>query len=311
MEDVGFVGLGVMGQPMALNLARAGVPLVVWNRTPARAEPLLAEGAAAAADLDDVYARTRTVLHMMANREALDAVLGRGTADFARRVAGHLVVHLGTTSAEYSRVLADDVRAAGGRYVEAPVSGSRGPAEQGQLVGMLAGAGPDVAEVRAIVAATCRETVVCGEVPQALLTKLSVNLFLMTMVAGLAEATHFAARHGVDLETFRGVLDAGPMASTVSRGKLAMLVSGDYPVAAGLSDVLMNARLVADAARTSRTAAPLMEATEALFAEADAMGLGGQDMAAVVQAIARRTDEFAGGVASEGCRHPQSTWSAP
>jgi 3-hydroxyisobutyrate dehydrogenase len=287
-SPVGFVGLGVMGQPMALNLARSGVPLVVWNRTPARREPLLAAGAEAADSVDDVLARTSTVLFMMANGQVLDEVLGRATPAFGARVAGHLVVHMGTTSAEYSRALAADVRAAGGRYVEAPVSGSRGPAEAAQLVGMLAGVPEDVDVVRPLVAATCRETFDCGEVPAALMTKLSVNLFLITTVVGLAESAHFAERHGVDLATFRAVIDAGQMSSTISRAKLQMLVSGEYPVAAGLSDVLMNSRLVADAARASGTAAPLMEASEALFAEAEAMGLGAQDMAAVVHAIARR-----------------------
>ena len=287
-SPVGFVGLGVMGQPMALNLAGAGVPLVVWNRTPGRLEPLLAAGAEAAESVDDVLARTSTVLFMMANGHVLDEVLGRRTAEFGGRVASHLVVHMGTTSAEYSRALAADVRAAGGRYVEAPVSGSRGPAEAAQLVGMLAGAPEDVEVVRPLVAATCRETFDCGEVPAALMTKLSVNLFLITTVVGLAESAHFAERHGVDMATFRAVIDAGQMSSTISRAKLQMLVSGGYPVAAALSDVLMNSRLVADAARASGTAAPLMEASEALFAEAEAMGLGGQDMAAVVHAIAQR-----------------------
>lgn len=287
-RPVGFVGLGVMGQPMALNLARSGVPLVVWNRTPARTSPLGDAGAEVATDLDGVLARASTVFVMLANGDVVDEVLGRGTPAFGPRVAGHLVVHMGTTSAAYSLSLATDVRAAGGRYVEAPVSGSRAPAEAGQLVGMLAGAPEDVDVVRPLVAATCRETFDCGEVPTALLTKLSVNLFLITTVVGLAESAHFAERHGVDMATFRAVIDAGQMSSTVSRAKLQMLVSGEYPVAAGLSDVLMNARLVADSARASGTAAPLVEASEALFAEAEAMGLGGQDMAAVVHAIARR-----------------------
>ena len=285
---VGFVGLGVMGQPMALNLARAGIQLVVWNRTPARLAPLVAAGAETADDVDGVLARASTVLFMVANGAVLDEVLGRKTPAFGPRVAGHLVVHMGTTSADYSQSLAADVRAARGRYVEAPVSGSRGPAEAGELVGMLAGSPDDLDVVRPLLAATCRPTVDCGEVPRALLMKLSVNLYLITTVVGLAEAAHFAERHGVDMTAFRAVIDAGQMSSAISRAKLQMLVTGEYPVAAGLSDVLMNSRLVADAARASGTAAPLMEASEALFAEAEAMGLGGQDMAAVVHAIAQR-----------------------
>ncbi|MEO7981930.1 MAG: NAD(P)-dependent oxidoreductase [Sporichthyaceae bacterium] len=287
-EAVGFVGLGVMGQPMAVNLARTGTPLVVWNRTPARLGPLRDAGAEAADDVDGVLARATTVLFMMADGAVLDEVLGRDSPLFAARVEGHLLVHMGTTSPDYSRGLAAEVRRAGGRYVEAPVSGSRVPAEQRQIVGMVAGRPEDVAVVRPLVSAMCRETFDCGEVPGALLTKLSVNLFLMTMVAGLAEAANFAQQHGVPMDTFRAVLDAGPMASAVSRGKLEMLVSGEFPVAAAVSDVLMNSRLVADAARATGTAAPLMLVTEQLFTEAEAMGLGGEDMAAVLLAIARR-----------------------
>lgn len=126
---VGFIGLGVMGRPMALRLASAGTPLVVWNRTPERAEPLRAAGAEVAADPAEVFARAEVVLLMLADEAAVDAVLGRGTPALAARVAGRTVVHMGTTSPEYSHAVEADVRAAGGRYVEAPVSGSRVPAE--------------------------------------------------------------------------------------------------------------------------------------------------------------------------------------
>src|SRR4051812_2560943 len=111
---VGFVGLGVMGQPMALNLARAGVDLVVWNRSPQRAEPLRAAGAEVATDVDEVFARSAVVLVMLATAEVTDGVLGRGTEAFRRRVAGRTLVLTGTNPPEYSRALAADVRAAGG-----------------------------------------------------------------------------------------------------------------------------------------------------------------------------------------------------
>lgn len=185
-----------MGRPMALNLARAGTPLVVWNRTPARCAPLRAAGAEVAAGPAEVFERAGTVLLMLADEEAVDAVLGRGTPDFAARVAGHTVVHMGTTSPEYSAALEADVRAAGGAYAEVPVSGSRVPAEQGQLVAMLAGDPAAVTAVRPLLASLCSETFDCGPVPNALLMKLSVNLFLITQVTGLTEAFHFADRHG-------------------------------------------------------------------------------------------------------------------
>ncbi|MDX3383275.1 NAD(P)-dependent oxidoreductase [Streptomyces niveiscabiei] len=289
MSYVGFVGLGVMGQPMALNLARAGTPLVVWNRSPGRCEPLRAAGAEVAASAGEVFERSGTVVLMLADEEAVDAVLGRGTPGFAARVAGRVVVHMGTTAAEYSAGLQEEVRAVGGRYVEAPVSGSRVPAEQGQLVGMLAGDEDAVAAVRELLAPVCRETFVCGAVPGALLMKFSVNLFLITLVTGLSEAFHFAGRQGVDPALLREVLDAGPMASAVSRMKTPKLVERDFGVQAGAADVLKNNRLIAEAARKVGVASPLLDVCHALFGEAVEQGHGGEDMVAVVQAIEKRS----------------------
>lgn len=88
---VGFMGLGVMGLPMALNLARSGVGLVVWNRTAARTEPLRAAGAETAADPADVFRRTRVVILMLSDEAAVDSVLARGTDRFAERVSRHTV----------------------------------------------------------------------------------------------------------------------------------------------------------------------------------------------------------------------------
>jgi 3-hydroxyisobutyrate dehydrogenase len=274
---------------MARNLARAGTPLVVWNRTPERCEALRALGAEVAASPDELLGRAGTVILMLADERAVDDVLGRGARDFAARVAGRTVVHMGTTSAEYSAGLQDDVRAAGGRYVEAPVSGSRVPAEQGELVGMLAGDDDAVAAVRPLLAPLCRETFGCGRVPGALLMKFSVNLFLITLVTGLAEAFHFAERHGLDRGLLRDVLDAGPMASAVSRTKGAKLLARDFGVQAAAADVLKNNRLIAEAAREAGLASPLLDVCHALYGETVAQGHGGQDMAAVLRALEART----------------------
>lgn len=288
--DIGFIGLGVMGQPMAINLARAGTPLVVWSRTADKTAPLRQAGAKVAATPEELFSRTRVVILMLANGGAIDAVLGRGTAKFKTLVAGHTIVHMGTTAPEYSRGLETDILAAGGRYVEAPVSGSRKPAEAGQLVTMVAGAPDAVEEVSPLLKPMCRETVACGAVPKALLMKLSVNLYLITMVTGLAESVHFAAKHGLDLERLQAVLEAGPMASNVSRTKGRKLIDGDFEVQAAISDVLYNNRLIADAARKAKVSSPLLDICLSLYAETEKLGHGKQDMAAVVHAIEARTD---------------------
>ncbi|MFM0272870.1 NAD(P)-dependent oxidoreductase [Paraburkholderia aspalathi] len=286
----GFIGLGVMGQPMALNLARAGTPLVVWNRTPDRCDALRDAGAQIADSAADVFRQAHIVILMMATDTALDAVLGRHTADFATNVAQHIIVHMGTTSADYSRGLEADIRAAGGQYVEAPVSGSRKPAEAGQLVAMLAGELAAVEEVRPLLKPMCHETVICGAVPAGLLMKLSINTFLIPMVTALAEAAHLARSYGLDMKQFQAVLDAGPMASNVSRVKVDKLVNEDFTVQASIVDVLKNNRLAAEAARHANLASPLLDVCFDLYTETVELGHGQADMAAVVRAIEARSD---------------------
>jgi 3-hydroxyisobutyrate dehydrogenase len=293
--NIGFIGLGLMGQPMALNLARAGTPLVVWNRTAAKSEVLRSAGAQVAASPAEVFAEAGVVLLMLAGEEAIDQTLGRATPDFAVNVAGHTIVHMGTTAPSYSRALDVDVRAVGGRYVEAPVSGSRGPAEAGELVAMLAGEPTEAESLRPLLRPMCHQTILCGPVPSALYLKLAVNLYLITMVTGLAEAVHFADRHGLDMRRFLAVLDAGPMASSVSRVKALKLVGNDFAAQAAAADVLMNNRLVAAAARESDLASPLLDVCHELYAETVAQGHGHADMVAVVHAIEERTARLRAG----------------
>jgi 3-hydroxyisobutyrate dehydrogenase len=283
---VGFLGLGVMGRPMAANLAKGDDDLVVWSRSPGAGAP---PGAVRAGSAGEVFERAGIVFLMLAHAEAIDGVLGRGTPRFARYVAGKIVVHMGTTAPEYSAGLRDAIVAAGGRYVEAPVSGSSGPAAAGALVAMIAGEPEDVAVVRPLLAPMCREVVDCGAVPGALLMKLAVNTFLISMVAGLAEAFHFAEGHGLDTGVLRTVLDAGPMASYVSRGKAAKLVDGDFSVQASIRDVGYNSGLIVGAARARGLAAPLLEVCDALLDETVRLGHGGLDMAAVITAMTARS----------------------
>ncbi|GIH51819.1 3-hydroxyisobutyrate dehydrogenase [Microbispora rosea] len=287
--NVGFVGLGIMGRPMALNLVRAGTPLVVWNRTAARSEPLRAAGAEVAGSAAEVFRRARVVILMLADEAAIDAVLERGTPAFPRNVADRVVVHMGTTSPAYSAGLEADVLAAGGGYVEAPISGSRVPAEQGRLVAMLAGRPEAVEEVRPLLKPMCVKTVVCGPAPKALLTKLAVNIFLITTVTGLAESLHFAERQGLDIGLLVDVLNSGQMASDVSRVKAVKLAGRDFAAQAAIADVLKNNRLIAEAARGAGVASPLLDVCHALFGETLALGHGDLDMAAVVHAIEART----------------------
>jgi 3-hydroxyisobutyrate dehydrogenase len=282
---IGFLGLGNMGEPMALNLIRAGTPVLAWSRSDSKYPLITAAGGRVASTVDEVFDECGTVLLMLANGNVIDEVLGRQTDLFAPRVKDRIIVHMGTTPASYSEELGRAVTRAGGQYVEAPVSGSRTPAEAGQLVGMVAGDPQLTEQVRTVLTPMLLKSIDCGTVPNALRMKLAVNLFLITQVVGLAESFQFAARHQLDLGAFRDVLDSGPMASAVSKIKLEKLVSNDYSVQAAVRDVHYNSRLISGAVREMGFSSPLIDVSTALFERAEQLGYGAEDMAAVVKAL--------------------------
>lgn len=291
---VGFLGLGLVGQPMALNLAHAGTPLLVWNRTATKTEPLRSAGAAVATSPSQVFRQAELVILMLSGPAAVDAVLQRGHDTFARNVGGCIVVQMGTTSPAYSARLGTEIRGAGGTYVEAPVSGSRKPAEAGELIALLAGAERSIEIVRPVLAPMCRHQFVCGDPPNGSLMKLAVNLYLITMVTGLCEAFHFACRQGLDPRLLRAVLEAGPMASSVSRVKLQKLSGGDWEAQAAAADVHYNSQLVAEAARAAGIASPVLDVCESLYDATVRRGDGHLDMITVLHAIeALSTDKAA------------------
>ncbi|MEV8239851.1 NAD(P)-dependent oxidoreductase [Microbacterium testaceum] len=284
-RTVGFIGLGIMGVPMATNLVRAGFDVVVWARTAGPVDELIAAGARSAPDAAGVFEAAETVVLMMRDEAGSDAVLSRGADGFGERVADHTVVQMGTFSPEYSVRLAAEVEASGGRYVEAPVSGSRIPAENATLVGLLAGPAEALGHVAPVVESMCAQTFRCGDIPAALTMKLVVNTFLITMVTGLAETFHVAECVGADTAVLRDVLAASPMASAVSRGKADKVVDQDFSPQAAIADVLKNAHLAEGVARAAGASHPLLIASRALYEEAVVAGNGQLDMIGVVTAL--------------------------
>ena len=283
--NVGFIGLGHMGEPMAANLLRARGDLVVWNRSPAAASRLHDLGARVMATPALVLDACDTVILMLANLDVINETLGRTARSFTTAVQGRIIINMGTIAPVDSDELNQALAAHGATYVEAPVSGSRVPAQDGALVAMLAGPAGVVDHVETLLSAMCASVVRCGAVPRALTTKLAVNVFLIDMVTGLAEATRFAEASGIDLDVFRTVLDSGPMGSGVSRLKLAKLLAEDYAPQATVRDVRYNSRLILDQAFTTGTELPLLTGCEELLGAAEQLGHEDADMVAVLLAL--------------------------
>jgi 3-hydroxyisobutyrate dehydrogenase len=289
-QKIGFIGLGHMGEPMARNLANAGILLAVWNRSEAATHWFREHHVEVSERPEDLFNSCSVAILMLANSQAIDKVLGRGTAQFPLRVGGKTIINMGTVAPGFSAALAADIRASGGRFVECPVSGSRVPAEEGELVAMLAGDPDGVEEAKTLIGPMCGRSFACGEVPAALMMKLAVNHFLITMVTGLVEATHFAQCNELDVELFRDVIGSGPMGSKVSSAKLDKIVNTDLSAQASLRDVLMNTELIVEQATKVQVAAPLLQQCLYLYREAEGLGLGGSDMIGVLAALESLTE---------------------
>jgi 3-hydroxyisobutyrate dehydrogenase len=278
MARLGFIGLGTMGVPIAAHLLRAGSPLLVWNRTPEKAATLAAAGAEVAGSAGEVLARCETVIFMLTDAPALDEVLGRGSPSFATSVRDRTIVNMATIPASLSAALAADVAACGGRFVEAPVSGSRRPAEMGQLIAMVAGDQPDTRRVHALIAPACREVIHCGPVPAGLLMKHATSLLLIPTFVALSEAGAFVRRAGLSPEAFARALLAGQMASDLLRARLPKLLSGDFSPHSSAANVLLGAEAALDAVHAAGSGDVVLEAARRLLARACDAGLGDRDV---------------------------------
>ncbi|TPX16352.1 uncharacterized protein E0L32_004001 [Thyridium curvatum] len=276
---LGFLGLGVMGTPMALNLARA-FRLIVWNRSSSKYPLLKQAGAQIAQSPSEVTATSNVIFTMLFDENAIRATI---TDDVKQALGGKVLVNCGSVSVDFNQFLAEQVRQAGGDFVEMPVSGSKIPAEQGNLVGMMAGDRAATERIRPFIEPMTKAAIYCGPVGCGLKMKYAVNSFLISMTAGLAEATNLAQAQGLDLESFGQVLEAGPMASAYSKLKVTKMLNQDWAAQATLKDCYNITKLVRAAAEEANTRAPIMQLCNALYAEANDSGLGEEDMIAVMK----------------------------
>lgn len=282
---LGFAGLGLMGRPMAANLRRAGVELVVYNRSAPPRMSLTALGARAVGTPDVLFETCDAVILMLADEAAVEAVLGRAGQAFTTPIKDRLIINMGTHDPAWSRTLAADVEAAGGAFVEAPVSGSRLPAERAELVAMLAGRKAHVERAARLIAPMCRQIVPTGET-SALALKMAVNLYLMTTVTALAEAAHLARALNLDLAAFQAVIGAGQLRSDVAVTKLHKMVAAEFSAQATIADVCKNARLVAETAKLAGAPCPLLDESRRRFEAILTAGGATLDMAIVIETFA-------------------------
>lgn len=284
--DLGFIGLGRMGDPMARNLLAAGHRLVVHDVAPDRLGALVTAGASAATSAADVAARTSTSLTMLLNDSVLRSVVLGTSGLLAGAASGHLLCDLSTISPAVSAEIAEAAGERGVRYVRGAVAGSVQPARDGALTVFLSGDPGDVAAVTPLLEplATIIRNVGTGE--EAVYLKLVHSTLVAVYSAMLGEALAFGERGGADLTEMIDILEQGPLGSTQLSLKASMLKTRDF--ADPPSDVDTAAKdvdLVLDAARSLSVPMPITSAVRQVMAHQQARGAGKQDIWSILEAF--------------------------
>ena len=287
-EDVrvAVVGTGIMGSAMARNLVSAGLRTTIWDRSPTATAPLSDAGALVAASPAEAVHDAQVVITMLPTADVVTSVIfDSGVAEALP--GGAVWAQMGTiglaeTTDISSRLsqLRPDVM-----FVDAPVSGSKGPAEAGQLLILASGPPAAAAAVRPVFSAIGRRTVWLGEAGQGSRMKLAVNAYMSILIEGVAEALELAGQLGIDDSKLAEAIEGGPLDAPIADAKLHKMERGDFAPEFPLEWALKDVDLAISAAGDDEL--PLLAALSRQWHAAVDAGHGREDVSAARLALGR------------------------
>jgi len=246
---VGFIGLGLMGKPMAQNLLRAGFSLIVWNRTRLKAEELMRAGAKLAASPRETAAQCDVLITIVSDPPALEDVLwgAHGALDGLR--AGNLLIDSSTVSPEMARRLAGGCAARHVDFLDAPVTGGTWGAEKGELVFMVGGKAEVLERAKPVLEAMGKRFFLLGPNGAGQTVKLGMNLLLALEVNAFAEALALVTAAGVRAERLVEVMQSSMGRSPLLDVKAPLILKGEFPASFPLRLMHKDMRLALELAR--------------------------------------------------------------
>jgi 3-hydroxyisobutyrate dehydrogenase/2-hydroxy-3-oxopropionate reductase len=275
---VAFLGLGIMGRPMASNLGKAGHDVTVWNRTPGKD----VEGAKTAASPAEAAQSAEVVWLCVSDTKAVEDILFGAQGVHQSLSAGQIIVDSSTISPSSTRQFAQRVSAKGVQYVDAPVTGSKVGAESGTLIFIVGGPEAAIEKVKPLFAATGKKFFRMGETGKGQAAKLAMNLQIAMIYEGFAEALTLAAKLGIDAETMMPLIDASMVHSGVVEYKAPFVLQRDFSPNFPLRLMLKDIRLALAAAKEARVKLPGLETVEEIYDMAAEEGHANLDYAATI-----------------------------
>jgi 3-hydroxyisobutyrate dehydrogenase len=284
MRRVAVLGTGIMGTGMARSLLRAGLDVIVWDRSPGRAAPLGADGARVAATAAEAVAGVDAVVTMLWDGNSVAEVM---TAALPAAPEGLLWAQTSTVSLDDAGVRLPALAGRhGARYVDAPMLGTRQPAEEGKLLVLAAAPVPLRDPVRPLFEAVGTRTVWVSERPgDGTRLKLVANSWVGALVTATAQAIALARGLGLDPQMFLDAVRGGALDSPYVHVKGQAMIAGQFPPSFTVNGAAKDAGLIAAAMRESGTDTTLIDAVARQFRKAADGGHGEEDMAAVYRAF--------------------------
>jgi len=288
MAKVAFLGLGVMGSPMARHLAAKGHDITVYNRTAAKAEAwVAANGGAHAATPREAVRGAEIVFACVGNDDDLRSVVLGADGALAGMERGATFVDHTTASAEVARELAAAAAEAGIGFVDAPVSGGQAGAENGVLTVMCGGDPETYARVEPAIMSFARACRLMGPAGAGQLTKMVNQICIAGLVQGLSEGVHFAKRAGLDVEAVLEVISKGAAGSWQMENRGKTMNAGTFDFGFAVDWMRKDLGILLDEARRNGAKLPVSALVDQFYAEVQSMGGGRWDTSSLVARLER------------------------
>jgi 3-hydroxyisobutyrate dehydrogenase-like beta-hydroxyacid dehydrogenase len=280
---VAFLGLGIMGRPMAANLVKAGHEVAVWNRTAGKDKDV--EGASSATSPAEAARGAEVVWVCVSNTKAVESILFGPDAVEQALAEGMIIADSSTISPSATRRFAERVKARGVDYVDAPITGSKIAAEAGSLIFMAGGDEAVLARLDPLFKAMGKQVFHMGETGIGQATKLVMNLQIALIFEGFAEALTLGTKLGVDVEKLLPLVQASMVRSGVVDYKAPFILKRDFSPNFPLRLMFKDIHLALDAAKESRVRLPGLEAVEEVYDLAAEEGHQDLDYAATLMLL--------------------------
>jgi 3-hydroxyisobutyrate dehydrogenase len=281
-ESVGFIGLGIMGEPMALNLVKAGYKVTVYNRTPEKAEPLKKAGAKVATTPAETARNADYVMSIVSDSAASEEVIMGKEGVLQTVKPGAIVIDSATISPVVSRKLACATAGKKASFLDAPVTGSKHGAEKGELTFMIGGDRETFDRAMPLLKVLGKKHVYCGGHGAGLSAKLAQNAIQSTMVEIFCEGFVLAVKSGVRPEVMMEIVQNSMARASLTDFKAPFIFKGDFTPYFPLKWMHKDVTLAMEAAFARDVPMPVTAAVKEVYGAARAQGKGELDYAAVV-----------------------------